>query len=210
MVTQFINTAIIYYILAWTTTDPTNPDASILGTEGLVVKVMSLVAVSGVIQIGMNAAQIGSLITWAMNYFKYKPGETYNLFQVHLNKALELPEFDFADRYSYYLINIFVISFYAYITPMTTPIMALIFFVQYWVDKFNLFKRFSCPVNFDYRLSQGILKLFDFSLILFALGNFVFAPDVHETAWQWTAINIITLCISTIYCILIAFMPKKW
>ena len=80
MVSQFINTAIIYYILAW------SQHVKPLSQYGLVVKVMSLVAVSGLVQIGTNIAQPGALLTYVKNCCKYKPDEKINLFQIQLNK----------------------------------------------------------------------------------------------------------------------------
>lgn len=71
---------------------------------------------------------------------------------------------------------VLVVSFYAYITPMATPIVIGIFFVQYWIDKYNLFRRFSMPISFNYTLSRAVFKIFQTSLFAFALGNFLFAP----------------------------------
>lgn len=73
----------------------------------------------------------------------------------------------------------FVVSFYAYIVPMATPIVIIIFFIQYWIDKYNLFRRFSLPVSFNFALSRIVFKIFRLSLLAFAVGNFLFAPDVH-------------------------------
>ena len=50
--------------------------------------------------------------------------------------------------YSFYIVYTFVVSFYGYIAPLATPIMIAIFFVQYWVDKYNLFRRYSSPIDF--------------------------------------------------------------
>ena len=206
VVSQFINTAIIYYILA-----RTHPEVEVLSENGLVVKVMSLVAVSGLVQIGMNIAQPGALISFVLNKCKYSRDKEINMFQVQLNKQLESSPFDFSERYAYYLVNIFVVSFYAYITPLATPITAAIFLVQYWVDKFNLFRRFSCPVNFNYRLSRFIITIFECSVFLFALGNFIFAPEVHSEEYlKWSAVNWITIAIALAYVLAVLLLPKKW
>lgn len=49
---------------------------------------MSLVAVSGVVNIAMNALQIGSVITCLLNKIKYKNKQNVSAFQMQLNKEL--------------------------------------------------------------------------------------------------------------------------
>jgi hypothetical protein len=99
---------------------------------------------------------------------------------VQLNQNLQDPEFSFAQRYAYYIVQVYVVSFYACIAPSTTIILALIFVAQYWVDKFNLFKqRFSCPTEFNFQLSRLTIKIFEVSVLVFAVGNLIFSPQLH-------------------------------
>jgi hypothetical protein len=87
---QFINTAFIYYVFA-VIVEITHPEKSHpLNENGLVMKVTSLVAISGAVSIGLNAVQIGSLFNCVLNKFKLK-GERINMFQVELNKNLQDP-----------------------------------------------------------------------------------------------------------------------
>jgi len=75
--------------------------------------------------------------------------------------------------------QVYVVSFYACIAPSITIILALIFVAQYWVDKANLFFRCSCPTDFNYQLSRLTLKIFEFSILVFAVGNLIFLPEIH-------------------------------
>ena len=104
---------------------------------------------------------------------------TTDLFQIELNKEMQPTEFNFAIRYSYYTLNVFVASFYSYIVPYKFLILIVIYTFQYWVDKYNLFKLFSCPTDFNYRLSMFTLKIFECSIFFFAFGNLLFAPIIH-------------------------------
>lgn len=108
--------------------------------------------------------------------------------------------------------NVYVISFFSYITPYISIILALIFLVQYWVDKYNLFKRFSCPTDFNFRLSRMTLKAFEFSVFVFALGNYIFSFTIHPTKdeSEYHVINLIALLLALAYCIAIVLLPKKW
>ncbi len=135
-----------------------------------------------------------------------------NLFQVELNKELQPTEFSFAMRYSYYILNVYVVSFYSYIVPYTSLILIVIFIAQYWVDKINLFKRFSCPTNFNYRLSVFTLKIFECSIFFFALGNLLFAPEIHTNNNErgYKIINIFSLLLASLYCVAILIVPKSW
>ena len=83
-----------------------------------------------------------------------------NMFQVELNEQMQDAEFAFSDRYTYYIVNVYIVSFFSYITPYLTFILVPIFIIQYWIDKYNLFQRFSCPTEFDFRLSRMTLKVF--------------------------------------------------
>lgn len=103
------------------------------------------------------------------------------MFQVELNHSIQDPEFDFSDKYAYYIVNVYVVSFFSYITPYISIILALIFFVQYWVDKYNLFQRFSCPTDFNFRLSRTTLKTFEVCILVFALGNYIFSFSIHPS-----------------------------
>ncbi len=135
-----------------------------------------------------------------------------NLFQVELNKAIQPTEFSFAMRYAYYILNVFVVSFYSYIVPYTSLILIVIFAIQYWVDKYNLFKRFSCPTDFNYRLSMFTLKIFECSIFFFALGNLLFAPTIHTNTHgsDYRIINIVSVSLAFVYCLAIFFLPKKF
>jgi len=75
--------------------------------------------------------------------------------------------------------QVYVASFYACIAPSITIILALIFAVQYWIDKANLFYRCSCPTDFNFRLPRLTLKIFSISILVFAVSNLIFMPEVH-------------------------------
>jgi hypothetical protein len=62
-----MNTAVIYYIISL----GDNHDLP-LSDNGLVMNVTSLVAVSGVIQIVLNALQPGTILRNIMNWYNYR------------------------------------------------------------------------------------------------------------------------------------------
>lgn len=114
-----------------------------LDSNGLVTKVTSLIVVSGFISIAMNLLNTDALIKKAMNWWNFRNKPDLNLFQIQLNEKYIDPEFNFADRYSYYIMMWYIGAFYSYIAPIGIAALIVIFFLQYWVDKFNLFKRSS-------------------------------------------------------------------
>lgn len=81
-----------------------------------------------------------------------------NKFQVQLNKELEYPPYHFSQAYSYYLQMICITSFFGYLVPITTLIIIIGFMIQYWIDKYNLLKRFSSPIDLGYDLTDLIWK----------------------------------------------------
>ena len=212
VIAQFLNTAIIYYILSLIIDFLLANNYELYFDDGLVVNISSLIVISGAIQIGTNFFQFGEILGCICNCWKYQKEKNVNLFQIELNKELQPTEFSFAMRYSYYIINVFVVSFYSYIVPYTSLILIVIFIAQYWVDKRNLFKRFSCPTNFNYRLSIFTLKIFECSIFFFALGNLLFAPTIHTNSRgsDYKIINIISLILAFAYCLAIFIVPKTW
>ncbi len=64
---QFMNTAVIYYIISLS-----DQRDLPLSDNGLVMSVTSLVAVSGVIQIVLNALQPGTIFASLMNWYRYR------------------------------------------------------------------------------------------------------------------------------------------
>ena len=59
VIAQFLNTAIIYYVISLIPEITDINNTSSLGDSGLVVNAASLIAVSGAIQIALNLAQLG-------------------------------------------------------------------------------------------------------------------------------------------------------
>ena len=122
----------------------------------------------------MNFLNTGDLQYRLYRLWKYgllSNDDKVNRFQVHLNRDYEDMEFDMAGRYTYYLLMVYVASFYNYIAPACCPALIIIFIFQYYADKFNLFYRQSFNRNMNCSLTRWLLKLFELSILIFALGN---------------------------------------
>jgi hypothetical protein len=83
------------------------------------------------------------------------------------------PEFAFVDQYSFYVSMVLLVSFYAVIAPAGVMMLIVIFILQYWIDKYNLFRRSSCPLDFNIALTKLIFKAFECSILIFAIGTFI-------------------------------------
>lgn len=101
---------------------------------------------SGCLQVINNALYYAQILRWIKYVFNYcgkDDEDDIQKFQVTLNREVEHCEFDLAQRYSYYLLQLYLVAFYAYAVPIIVPAVIVIFFFQYIVDKYNLFKRSS-------------------------------------------------------------------
>jgi len=87
------------------------------------------------------------------------------------------------------------------------PVLLIIFFIQYWIDKFNLFKRSSLKFVFNFSLSRYVSRIYESSLLIFAVGNFVFSLYLHNL--QITLINLTGLGIAFVFVLLIWVAPNK-
>ena len=79
VITQFLNTSIIYYISELIYPSP------MLEEDGLVYQVSSLFLTSALIQIFMNFAYFSSLIKNIKYFFFYKNKTEQEMFQIELN-----------------------------------------------------------------------------------------------------------------------------
>jgi len=75
---------------------------------------------------------------------------------------------------------IFICSFYGYLLPLITPILIMAFAIQYWVDKLNLSRNYSSPVDMGYHLTEFTWKAFEMSLLLFVLGHLIWGNYFYE------------------------------
>lgn len=111
--------------------------------------------------------------------------------------------------YSFYIVYTFVVAFYGFVVPFVTPIVIVIFFLQYWVDKYNLFKRFSSPAPFGLDLISLIIKSFEVSMLFFAAGFFFWDSLIHYDSDQtYKAINIANLAITILFVCFSLFVPS--
>lgn len=204
VISQGINTVFLYYIL--NLFQPTNP----LSSLGLVIKVLYLVIISGFVNVIWYVFQPTQLIYDCLNRRNYGPDKFNNAFQYQLNKALQYPEFDFAAAYSFFIIYVYVVAFYSMLTPLAAPILIVVFVLQYWIDKYNLFRRSSFPNDLGASLNRMIFKIFEVSMLFSALGHFIWESDVHfgiTTAYQ--VINIVNLSLAVIYVGITFFAPYR-
>jgi len=89
---------------------------------------------------------------------------------------IERPEFDLVGKYSYYIVQLLTVSFYAPLSPVVVPALAFIFIVQYFIDKLILFNRSSIPVKVSFRMTDCTLFLAECSLLSFLVGWILFCP----------------------------------
>lgn len=131
VVFQFINNALIYFIVF----EIKGGHFNVLKERiGLVDQISWLLVISASLQIFFNILNIGDIYRKIMICLYYRGvDKEVPEFQINLNKAYEYVEFDIAQRYSYYIIQIFTASFYAYLVPIGIPVLVVVFFVQYWI-----------------------------------------------------------------------------
>lgn len=200
-ISQFLNTAIIYYVSCLIIGSP------YMSEDGLVVQVSSFFITSAIIQIVFNLVNPFAVWVSIKKWFKYRNETTAPIFQCDLNREFERPEFDVVDRYSYYILQIYVCSFYSYLTPIATPCLILAFTFQYWIDKYNLFKRSSCKNEMDFFLSRTMFKILEGSLVAFAIGNYLFGSVLQDN--YLSPVNLAAIIITIAYVLIVKLMPLK-
>lgn len=194
----FLNTAVMFFLLSL------RQGQHFLQDDGLVVQISNLMIISGLISIPLNFFQIDSKIQGYWRKFRYGFLDHDSLFQVQYNEIYQLPEFDFADRYCFYLVQLFTLLFYSYINPICVPAIIIIASVHYWIDKYNLLKCSSNTFPMNFVISRAILKIFELSIVVFAVGNYYFGLRLNE---GFRLTNFIALMIAAGYAVLAIFSP---
>lgn len=118
-----------------------------------------------------------------------------------------MPEFDFTSRYSFYLVTLYTALFYSYLVPVGVPIVCIVFFIQYWIDKWTLFRRSSLKYHFGFFLSNETCKILESSVFVFALGNLIFSTYLHDL--RPNVLNLVGFGVATGFLVLVWITPKK-
>ena len=208
VVAQFINTVLIYYFIALIVI---KEDINLMLTQnGLVMEISSLVITSGMIQILVNAVNVNATLRnlklkWKLGIFDEK--DEIALHQVKVNKMYEYVEFDLAERYAYYILQLFLASFYSYLAPICVPAVGIICAIQYWIDKYNLFHRSSLDYEVSYTLSRNIVRIAETSILIYAIGVLIFSQKVNQEVHVF---NIGGFLIALVYIAFSLLLPYNY
>lgn len=103
----------------------------------------------------------------------------------------------------------FLVLFYSLLVPIAVPITLILFIMQYWLDKYNLFRRLSSPVDLGYMLVSLILNIFKWYVLVLSVGNLywhlMISSKMHKVS---IAIYIINIVIAIISIVLHWLLPK--
>lgn len=203
VIAKFLNTTVIYFIFHKMT------PVDFMSGEGLVSKILGLTGFSALIKIALDLLQVQTNLMALVNRWKFQSTKHINLFQLQLNQKLQNEEFNLVEQYSYYLYMVYLISFYALLVPLSSPILILVFGLQYWVDKYLLFKKMSSPIDLGYPLTRLIIKCFECSLLLFTIGNLYWHGKINRKSSRFSnSINTLSVAISATYLLVSLFCPK--
>lgn len=180
-----------------------------MGPVGLVFQISTLIVVTGLLHVIKSLVYPEELWLRIKRWWRYRKCQdnVENKFQKTLNKEFQYPEFEFASRYSHYLVTLYTAFFYSYLVPIAVPVICILFFLQYWVDKYVLLRRSSLKYHFGYFLCNETSKLFESSVFALGLGNFIFSLYIHN--FQLSVISVVGFGIATVFTILVWVTPKK-
>ena len=170
---KFFNTAFIYALIYYF-----GPKINFLAANGLVYTIVSLILINAGINLALEFFQPFLLYADWTNKKVFssvdKDGKI-GLFQKQLNELVQRPPYTYDYSYSYYLQMIYIVAFYGYLVPLITPMTIIAFIAQYWVDKRNLFRLFSSPIDLGYYLTDMIWKALELTLLLHAIGHIMWS-----------------------------------
>jgi hypothetical protein len=110
--------------------------------------------------------------------------------------------------YAFFVIFSYAIYFYGFLIPEATIILIIAFFLLYWINKYNLFRRYT-PDDISYQLTDLMLKSYEPVIILFALGNLIWHTEIRpDASTGLTILTIITLVIALAYVAVARFATR--
>ena len=198
LLAQFINTALSYCIISLLI------DHNIWSRSGILVQVGILFIFTAVVQIITNIIYLPSVKRlWTLS--NYNRGAPIPRYQDRFNREYALPEFDLGGRFAYFLLQLFLISFFSYVIPLCVPLTLLVFIVHYYLDRINLFSRSSMNEHFGLGALRTMYKLMESSILVFALGNAFWSGFFHIPVSR--PLNIIAISIAVFYVAWIWLVP---
>lgn len=98
-------------------------------------------------------------------------------------------------RYSYYIVQILTVSFYAPLSPLIMPALVLILPVVYYVDTLILVNKSSQPPKVSFRVTDWVQFLCECSMLSFMVGWMLFCP---EDLWTDFVMRVTYLCMALV------------
>jgi hypothetical protein len=135
------------------------------------------------------------------NLSNYNRGMPIPRYQDRFNKEYALPDFDLGGRFAYYLLQLFLISFFCYVIPLCVPLVLIAYILHYYIDRINLFYRSSMNEHFGLNTIRTMYKLMETSVLIFAIGNTFWSRYFHISITR--PLNLVTLIIAALYVIYI-------
>lgn len=80
---------------------------------------------------------------------------------------------------------------YGPILPIAYPITAIVFFVEYWIDKYILLRRNCRPPNIGKNLNVVILKFIPIGIFLNCIGSMIFHYNYNSDTMPATVTGLI-------------------
>jgi hypothetical protein len=101
-----------------------------------------------------------------------------------------------------------VVSFYATLVPLGVGLLIVLFIIKYWVSKRTLFNWSSYSQDYDFYLARLALKIFEWSLFVFAVGNLVFGSKIHvQEDREYIVMSWIIVVIAGVYVGIMSLIP---
>lgn len=118
-----------------------------------------------------------------------RKGENCKLTQRQANDLFEGPQMNIASVYANSTLLVLIVCLYAPIHPLLPLIALLGIFVQYWVEKYLLLRRYSIPEATGNQMANFYASILPYALLIYAIGNHVFLNRLSNgknTHGQWS------------------------
>ncbi|CAI2378726.1 unnamed protein product [Moneuplotes crassus] len=139
----------------------------------------NIISVSFVAPI-LNLFNINYIIKRIKMWREKRKGINSKMTQRQANQLFVGPNMDISSAYSNTCLIFMVVCFYTPIMPILPIIAASGVFLQYWVEKYLLLRRYTIPEAAGSAMAKFYASVIPIGMLLYAIGNFVFLRELSE------------------------------
>lgn len=142
-------------------------------SNGLTSQIINLLTISIVLNLVRSIINPRNIWKWIQFKWNYWNAPPILRFQENYNEEVAHNRFEVYEKYMFYVNQLFLISFFAYLVPFGSLMGVGFYIARYTIDRVILLRFSSFHPRYSYDLTQRAVNLAATSILVFAIGNYL-------------------------------------